>query len=115
MAKKPVQQEEDDMEGVELPTVKAEPSSAPEQTKTPANMRETIEIILEDNDDIPPTGLFVSLNGDAYRIPKGTPCRIPKFLKQILDDAIVDVPVVDPNTGQTLEWRKKQKYAYRVL
>jgi hypothetical protein len=116
MAKKPLaNNEDDDMDDVELPTVKAEPNSAGVQTKAPKDMQETVSIILEDNDDIPPTGLYVAMNGDGYRIPKGSPCRIPKFLKQVLDDATVSVPVTDPNTGQVIEWRNKQKYAYRMI
>jgi hypothetical protein len=113
MAKQPIH-DEDDMEDVTLPTVKAEPNPASPQHSTPTRSKELMEIWLEDHPDIPPTGLYVGHNGDGYRIPKGQWVRIPKFLKGVLDDAIVSSPVINPETGQPETWIDKRKYNYQT-
>lgn len=70
-------------------------------------------IILEDNADIPPTGLFLSHNGRPYMIQPGEVVDIPDFLREILDHAVISVPLVDSKTQQVIGYRDRSKYPYR--
>lgn len=70
-------------------------------------------IILEESDDIPPTGLFVSHNGNPYLIRTGEPVEVPDFLLGILDDAIQSRPVTDPRTNKVIGHRDQMRYSYR--
>lgn len=70
-------------------------------------------IILEENDDIPPTGLFVSHNGKPYLIRTGEPVQVPNFILGILDDAIMTVAITDPTSRRVVGHRERMRYSYR--
>lgn len=72
-------------------------------------------IVLEDNSDIPPTGLFVSHNGRSYMIQPGVTVDVPNFILEILDHAVVSLPVQDPNSQRVLGYRDRSKYPYRRI
>jgi len=76
---------------------------------------ETTRIILEENPDIPPTGLFVSHNGRGYMIKPGEPVDVPNFLIEILDHAVMSSPVVETDSGRVVGYRSRSKYPYRVV
>jgi hypothetical protein len=52
------------------------PPPAIEMVK-PIGMPESKWIVLDDNDDIPPTGLFVGHNGNGFLIQTGIPASVP--------------------------------------
>lgn len=85
------------------------------QKKAPVGLPATIRIILEENEVIPPTGLFISHNGHAYMIKPGEPVNIPVELKEILDNAVISTPQLDTATGQVLSYRDRMRYPYRVV
>lgn len=81
----------------------------------PIGMPETRRIILEESDDIPPTGLFIGHNGKSYLLRTGEPVDAPLFLIEILDHAVKMAPVVNPQTRQVVNWRKVHRFAYRYV
>jgi hypothetical protein len=76
---------------------------------------DTVRIVLEENDEIPPTGLFVGLNGRGYLIRPGEPVEVPVGVKEILDHAVMSSPQVDPGTKQVVGYRERMRYPYRLV
>lgn len=77
--------------------------------------KKKVRILVEENDDIPPTGLPIGHNGTAYVIKPGEPVEVPQFLLDILDNAVMSVPVTDPATKQVVGYRERLRYSYRRL
>lgn len=84
-----------------------------EPKKKAKGMPKRVWIILEESDDIPPTGLFVSHNGNPYLIRTGEPVHVPEFLLGILDAAIQTVSITDPTTRRVVGHRDRMRYSYR--
>jgi hypothetical protein len=76
---------------------------------------ERVRIVLEDNPDIPPTGLFLQYNGMPYMLRSGVEVEVPVFLLEVLDNAVTRVPIQDPQTLKVIEWRKRQRFPYREV
>lgn len=91
------------------------PGAAPAPPAAPIGMPEYKWVILDDNDDIPPTGLFVGHNGTGFLIQTGVPARVPLHVLGVLDDAIMDAPVLDPKTRQVIGYRPRPRYTYREV
>lgn len=92
------------------------PAKASKKKPVPNEIaKNTVRIVLEESDDIPPNGLYLGHNGNGYRLMPGREADIPHFLKEILDHAVITVPQIDPTTKQVTGWRSRQKYAYRVI
>lgn len=94
-------------DGTETPKIR--------KAKATVGMPETVKIILEENDDIPPTGLFVGVNGKGYLIRAGEPVNVPKTVLEILDHAVMSSPQLDPGTKQVLGYRERMRYPYRLV
>lgn len=87
--------------------------SAGKDTSKP--MKKTFRIVLEENDNIPPTGLFVGDNGRGYLIRPGEEVEIPPGVMEILSNAKTSVPTIDPQSLQVIGYREKLMYPYRIV
>lgn len=81
----------------------------------PAKAAGTIRIVLEENDEIPPTGLFVGLNGRGYLIRPGEEVDVPRGVAEILSHAVMSTPSIDPSTKQVIGYRERMRYPYRTI
>jgi hypothetical protein len=81
----------------------------------PIGMPERVKIILEENDNIPPTGQFFGVNGVSYILRAGEEVMATTGIIDILDNAVEARPIVDPNTMKTIGWRNRQRYPYRKI
>lgn len=88
-------------------------STAPKKT-APAKPK-TVRIQLEENDSIPPTGLYLGHNGRGYLISAGEPVDVPPHILEILDHAIESIPRLDPRTQGVIGYRNKMRYPYRRI
>jgi hypothetical protein len=73
-----------------------------------------IRIMLEDNDQIPPGGQFISADGRAFLIQAGYEVNVPYSVLDVLDHAIMSVPVKDRN-DTVISYRDRLRFPYRVI
>jgi len=72
-------------------------------------------IVLEENDNIPPTGQFIQVNGRSYILRPGEPAEVPQEVIDVLEHAVQEMPQVDPTTRQVVGYRKKLRFPYRFV
>lgn len=100
----------------ELPDNLSEHISVQKAPKVKAvGLPKTRRIMIEENDSIPPTGLFLGLNGRSYLIRPGVPVDVPLGLLEILDNAIYTAPQTDPITRQVIGHTDRLRYPYREV
>lgn len=81
----------------------------------PVGLPKTTRIILEENDNIPPTGQFFGVNGRSYLLKAGVEADVPQGLIDVLDNAVVSTPVIDPDTRKVIGYRNAMRYPYRRI
>lgn len=74
---------------------------------------ERVRIILDDNEDIPPIGAFFGVNGVGYIIKPNMEVNVPISVIRVIDNAVMEVPEIDPETKQVIGYRTKRRYSYR--
>lgn len=82
-------------------------------TTSEAAVRRT-RIVLEDSDQIGPSGQFFGANGKGYMLRPGEEAEVPDSILNILDTAVASVPIVD-NTQTVIGYRDRLRFPYRVL
>lgn len=86
---------------------KAKPTKASKAAKR-------TRIILEENDQIGPSGQFFGADGKGYMLRPGEEALVPDSILNILDCAVMSVPILD--NGQTvIGFRDRLRFPYRVL
>ena len=107
------------------PPANAEPapkqSKQSKQAKPPAAAAAPVQaapkrvrIILEENDNIPPTGLFVGINGRSFLIRPGEEVDVPSEVLEVLNDAVEATPKTDLQ-GNVVDYRNKMRFPYRIV
>lgn len=95
---------------VKAPKKKAKPQTEFERISAEPRVR----IILEENDQIPPTGQFVGVNGVGYLVQPGVAVDVPESVLDVLDNAIMSVPVKDANDA-VIGYRDRLRFPYRIV
>lgn len=80
----------------------------------PAVAEKRIKIILEENDNIPPTGQFFGVQGKGYILRPGEVADVPMSIIGILNTAVQSVPILDEGKRVT-GYRDKLRFPYRVM
>lgn len=81
------------------------------KARKPAKL-EKFRIEIEDNDKIPPGGMFICGNGKTFLAQAGIEITVPRIVLEILDDAVEEVPIIDPRTMVVRRYIKRKKYPY---
>lgn len=97
--------------GAEVEVTKSAPRGRPPRVVSP--QKTTVRIIIEENDDIPPTGLYLGHNGRGYLLQPGQAIDATPELLEILDHAVMSSPQLDPGTKQVVGYRDRLRYPYR--
>ena len=71
-------------------------------------------IILEENDNIPPTGQFFGINGRSFILKPGEKVSVPEGIISILNDAVMSTPIVD-SSNTVNGYRDRLRFPYRVF
>lgn len=71
------------------------------------------EITLHDNDEVPPGGQRVGVNGVFYTIPAGVRCKVPKAVLEVLDNAVQSTPVLNERM-QVVDTRSAPRLSYTL-
>lgn len=77
--------------------------------------QERVWILLEDNDDIPPGGQFIGVDGAAFKLLPGVEAWVPIGLTEVLDAAVKSVPIQDEITRQITGWKNRLRFPYRLV
>lgn len=77
-------------------------------------LQKRVWIVLEDNDQIPPGGQFLSADGRGYLLQPGVEAEVPMCIISILDTAITDIPVTDL-LQRVVSYKKRLRFPYRVV
>lgn len=95
--------------------------SAPKEqpaTKSASATKSTVEkrtrIVLEDNDQISPNGQFFGADGKGFMIKPGEEVDVPDSILNILDTAVMSVPVTD-GSSSVVGYRDRLRFPYRVI
>jgi hypothetical protein len=84
--------------------------------KATANAQgDRVKIIIEENENIPPTGLALGHNGDQVYVVPGEVVNIPRKFLGVLDDAVESVSTTDPITKQVTMTRDRRRFPYRIV
>ena len=88
---------------------------AEEPDKAPVvSVPKRIKIILDENENIPPSGQFFGINGASYLLRPGEEASVPPGIVDILENAIISVPILDSGR-RTSGWRNRHRFPYQIV
>lgn len=73
-----------------------------------------VQIILEENENIPPTGQFFGVQGKGFVLRAGESASVPMSLINILNTAVMSVPVKDQG-DRVVGYRDRLRFPYRLM
>ncbi len=73
-----------------------------------------VRIVLEENDQIGPSGQFFGADGRGYMLRPGEEADVPESILNILDTAVMSVPVKDGSDTVT-GYRDRLRFPYRFV
>lgn len=82
--------------------------------KARAAVEEKVRILLEDNDQIPPGGQFVQVNGRSFLIQANYEVEVPREVCDALDHAVMSVPITDAS-NTVIGYRDRLRFPYRIV
>lgn len=94
------------------PPVKAKRSRSQKDSEDWYNQRQWI--VVEENAEIPLTGLSLGHNGDVIMLMPGEPVHLQNKYIEILDHAIISVPQID-SANRVVGHRQKHRFPYRKV
>jgi hypothetical protein len=73
-------------------------------------------IVLQESAHIPRgQGQFFGINGAGFLLKPGKKAYVPKGIVDILENAVEDIPDVDPDTLQVVGWRQRLRFPYSIV
>lgn len=100
----------------DIPAFKDEstaPAVAKKATKAATPEVKRVKIVLEENDEVPPTGLFLSVNGVGYVLRPGEEADVPEYLLEVLDHAVTSSPRT--NDERIVGYKDRSRFPYRIV
>lgn len=71
-------------------------------------------IVLQDNDNIPPTGQYIGLNGRNWHLRPGEEALVPIGVCEILDNA-VELAAIKDGSQRIIGHRNRMRFPYTVV
>lgn len=96
-----------------LADAKAKKAKPIQKLSIPGQTHPTMRILLEDSNDIPPSGQFIGHNGTSFLLKTGVWVDVPMPLIEVLNHAVQQQPILN-DAKQVVGWREKMRYPYRV-
>lgn len=97
----------------------SEPINSPKQDKAPATAKAhaqpRVRIVLEDSENIGPSGQFFGADGVGYMITPGEEVEVPQSIINILDTAIMSVPIKASGTDTVVGYKDRLRFPYRII
>jgi hypothetical protein len=79
-----------------------------------SDTEERVRILLEDNDQVPPGGQFLAVNGRSFLIQANREVDVPRCVCDVLDHAVMSVPVKD-EFDTVIGYRDRLRFPYRII
>lgn len=98
--------------GDERPELARRPPPKNAKPKTAGEVK--VRIQLEDNDQIPPGGQFVQVDGRSFLIQAGHEVEVPLSVVDALDHAVQSVPITD-EYHSVIGYRDRLRFPYRII
>jgi hypothetical protein len=102
------------LSGDDTPVAPLSAKSTPKKAKPAPEQEEKVRIMLEDNDQIPPGGQFIQVNGRSFMIQPGHEVDVPRCVLDVLDHAVQSYPITD-GASTVIGYRDRLRFPYRVI
>lgn len=96
------------------PRGKATKAAAKPAAKLATATEKKVRIMLEDNDQIPPGGQFIAVNGRSFLIQAGHEVDVPESVVDVLNHAVMSVPIRD-EMQSVIGYKDRLRFPYRVI